>query len=105
MNEKGVDLDGALNWITVTYEQVLSKFEVQSRTLPSWGPTIDAAVNSYIERMSFWIRGHDCWSFESERYFGTKGVEIQRLRVMSLLPKVYEADLTSVVSRPPSRVE
>ncbi|KAH9976471.1 terpenoid synthase [Russula compacta] len=102
MNEKGVDLDGALNWIMVTYEQVLSKFEAQSCTLPSWGPTVDAAVNNYIERMSFWIRGHDCWSFESERYFGTKGVEIQRLRVMPLLPKVYGADLTPVASQRPS---
>lgn len=88
MKEKGVDLDGALTWIAVSYEQVLSKFQAQRRMLPSWGPAIDPAVNDFVDRMCFWIRGHDCWSFESERYFGTKGAEIQGLRLMTLLPKV-----------------
>ena len=88
MNEKGFDPDGALDWVSTMYEQVLSKFQVQSRTLPSWGPAIDSEVNNFVERMCLWIRGHDSWSFESERYFGTKGVEIQRLRMMPLLPKV-----------------
>jgi hypothetical protein len=88
MNEKGFDPDGALDWVSTMYEQVLSKFQVQSRTLPSWGPAIESEVNNFVERMCLWIRGHDCWSFESERYFGTKGMEIQRLRMMPLLPKV-----------------
>jgi len=87
MKEKGTDLDGALDWVAETYEQVLSRFQSQSHMLPSWGPAMDPMVNDFVERMCFWIRGHDCWSFESERYFGTKGVEIQRSRLMALLPR------------------
>ena len=87
MNEKGLDLDGALNWVATTYEHVLSRFQAQIRTLPSWGSDIDPGVNDFVERLCHWIRGHDCWSFESERYFGTKGLEIQKQRLMPLLPK------------------
>jgi Delta6-protoilludene synthase len=94
MKEKGVDLDGALTWVAASYEEVLSSFQAQHRLLPSWGPAIDAAVNTFVERLCFWIRGHDCWSFESERYFGTEGAEIQRLRLMTLLPKVKELGVT-----------
>jgi Delta6-protoilludene synthase len=96
MNEKGVDLDGALDWVATTYEQVLSRFQAQIRMLPSWGPDIDPVVSEFIERVCHWIRGHDCWSFESERYFGTKGLEIQELRSMILLPRVYEPNATLI---------
>jgi len=103
MNEKGLDLDGALDWVATTYEQVLSRFEAQIRTLPSWGSDIDPAVNSFVERLCHWIRGHDCWSFESERYFGTKGLEIQNQRLMPLLPtrKSCEPNVTVMKAQGP----
>jgi hypothetical protein len=93
MNEKGVDLDGALDWVSEYHEQVLSEFQAQYRTLPSWGPTIDLKVKTYVERLACFIRGIDCWTFESERYFGTKGLEVRRKRVVNLLSK---AELVSV---------
>jgi Delta6-protoilludene synthase len=31
-----------------------------------------------------WIRGHDEWNFESERYFGSRGPEIQKTRKVYL---------------------
>ncbi|KAI0248888.1 hypothetical protein BJV78DRAFT_1156206 [Lactifluus subvellereus] len=37
----------------------------------------------------FWIRGHDCWSFESERYFGAGWAKIQRVKK----PKVTAAHM------------
>jgi Delta6-protoilludene synthase len=95
MKEKGVNLDGALTWVATSYERVLSEFEECRRTLPSWGYTIDIAVKNLIERLGFWIRGHDCWSFESGRYFGTGGAEVQKVRVVNLLPKVGKADITA----------
>ena len=85
MNEKGVDLDGALYWLAKYNDEVLSKFQTQRHMLPSWDPSI---VNEFVERLAFWIRGLDTvsprlerttgsWSFESRRYFGTKGPEIK----------------------------
>jgi hypothetical protein len=87
MNEKGADLDGALDWVAEYHERVLSEFQAQCRVLPSYGPAIDLGVKTYVERLARFIRGIDCWAFETERYFGTKGPEIQKQRIVDLLPK------------------
>lgn len=100
MNEKGVDLDGALAWLGEYHGEVLSKFQAQSRTLPSWGPAIDSDVATFVERLGYWIRGIDCWSLETERYFGTKGLEIQKHRLVTLLPKAKKPDVTPMMVQP-----
>jgi Delta6-protoilludene synthase len=100
MNEKGLDLDGALTWLGEYHGEVLSKFQAQSRTLPSWGPAIDADVQTFVERLGYWIRGIDCWSLETERYFGTKGPEIQKHRLVTLLPKAKKPDVTPMMVQP-----
>jgi hypothetical protein len=87
MNEKGIDLDGALNWVAEYHEQILSEFRAQYQALPSWDPAIDLRVKTYVERLACFMRGIDCWAFETERYFGTKGREIQEQRIVDLLPK------------------
>ena len=42
---------------------------------------------AYIEGIGNWVRANDAWSFESQRYFGPKGLEIQAARVVQLQPK------------------
>lgn len=103
MNEKGVDLDGALDGLAKYNDEVLSKFQAQRHMLPSWGPDMDLVVNEYVERLAYWIRGHDCWSFESRRYFGTKGREIKEHRLVALLPKVTQPGVTPMMA--PSMVQ
>jgi len=100
MNEKGVDLDGALHWLGEYHGQVLSKFQAQSRTLPSWGGAVDADVTTYVDRLGYWIRGIDSWSLETERYHGTKGPEVRKHRLVTLLPKVKKADVTPMMAQP-----
>ena len=97
MNEKGVDLDGALNWLEKYNDEVLTKFQTQRRMLPSWDPDMNRVVNEYVERLGYWIRGHDQWSFESRRYFGAKGPEIQECRLVTLLPKVMKPGVTPMM--------
>lgn len=87
MNEKKVDLHSALDWVAEYHELVLSEFQAQHRVLPSWGPIIDRNVQTYVERLAQFIRGIDCWAFETERYFGTKGREVQKQRIVTLLPE------------------
>lgn len=87
INEKGIDLDGALSWVSEYHEQILSEFQAQYQVLPSWDPAIDLRVKTYVERLAYFMRGIDCWAFETERYFGTKGREIQEQRIVDLLPK------------------
>ena len=100
MNEKEVDLDGALDWVTEYHDQVLSEFQAQCRALVLWGPEVDFKVKKYVERLAWFIRGIDCWAFETERYFGKKGREIQRRRIVYLLPK---ADAVAPMMMAPCR--
>jgi hypothetical protein len=87
MNENGVDLDGALDWVAEYHKQILSEFQAQYDNLPSWGPTMDLKVKVYVERLAYFVRGIDCWAFETERYFGTKGLEVQGKRIVNLMPR------------------
>ena len=100
MNEKGVDLDGALDWVADYHEQVLSEFQAQYQVLPSWGTAIDLRVKTYVERLGCFMRGIDCWAFEIERYFGTNGREVQKQRMVDLLPK---AGVVAPIMMAPSR--
>jgi len=104
MNEKGLDLDGALRWLGEYHGEVLSKFLAQSRALPSWGGKVDADVGTFVERLAYLIRGVDCWSLETERYLGTKGPEVQKHRLVTLLPKVKNADVTPMMAQPSTEV-
>ncbi|KAH9053669.1 isoprenoid synthase domain-containing protein [Lactarius vividus] len=95
---------GGHNILTVVMNEkawtlVLSRFQAQYRMIPSWGPDLDRIVTAFVERLGHWIRGHDCWSFESERYFGTKGPEIQKHRVVTLLPRSTRPDVTPMMAR------
>ena len=87
MNEKGIDLDGALDWLAKYNDEVLSDFLAQRHMLPSWDPDMDRIVNEYVDRLGWWIRGLDSCSFESRKYFGTKGAEIKEHRMVTLLPQ------------------
>ena len=99
MDEKGIDLDGALDWVGAYHEHVLSEFQAQYRVLPSWGAVIDLKVKTYVERLACFMRGIDCWAFETERYFGRKGLEMQKQRIVDLLPK---ADKVATIMMAPS---
>lgn len=91
MNEEQVDLHRSLDWVAEYHGLVLSEFQAQHRVLPSWGPVIDQNVKTYVERLGQFMRGIDCWAFETERYFGTKGREVQKQRIVTLLPKKGES--------------
>ncbi|KAF8586107.1 terpenoid synthase [Ramaria rubella] len=45
------------------------------------------SLSAYIDGIGTWVRANDTWSFESQRYFGLQGLEIQAQRVVALRPK------------------
>jgi len=98
MNEKNLDLDGALLFLAKHNDEILSKFLAQRRMIPSWDPDTDRIVNEFVERLGYWIRGHDQWSFESGRYFGTKGPELKKSRMVTLFPKVKQVGVTPMMA-------
>ncbi|KAH7928468.1 terpenoid synthase [Leucogyrophana mollusca] len=89
MRELNIDLDSAMAWAANYHVELQHKFISGLKRVPSWGPTIDKHMQEYLDGMAYWARGNATWCFESERYFGKKGPEIQKTRMVPLLPKVW----------------
>ena len=78
----------AVNWIGVWHDEVVEEFMHCKDNLPSWGGDIGRQVEQYVEGLAGWVRGSEEWSFDSQRYFGTQGLEIKRSREVYMLPRV-----------------
>lgn len=88
MAELGIDRSGAMVWAARYHTEVQKRFTDGFAKVPSWGPSTDVLVKEYLNGMATWARANHCWSYESQRYLGTKGPEIQRSGLLSLLPTV-----------------
>lgn len=86
MVEQELDIQGVIDWLEKYANGVLAGFLANVDSIPSWGPDIDKRVNIYIDGLAQWVRGNDDWTFESGRYFGDRGLEVQKNRIMTLLP-------------------
>lgn len=87
MHQFDLDIAGAMEWTANLHKAIEAKFFDALTRVPSWGKDIDEQVVEYIYGLGNWPRGNDCWNFESGRYFGSKGPEYQKTRLVPLLPK------------------
>ncbi|KAF7346245.1 Terpenoid synthase [Mycena sanguinolenta] len=87
MKEKNVSLEGALAWVAQHHKDAAQAFLENWKSLPHWSPEIDSQVEEYIHGIGHWVRANDCWNFESGRYFGRDGLEIQKHRTVRLAAK------------------
>lgn len=90
MRHKGLDLQGAADYVGVHFKGLIDAFLEAKRTLPSWDPKIDDQVAQYAMAMETWVIGNLNWSFETQRYFGHARHEIKRTRVVHLYPRRVE---------------
>jgi len=88
MHELNTDINGAMAWAAKYHAEAEAKFLEGRKRVPSWSPEIDRQVQQYIDGLAYFLRGHECWIFESGRYLGNKGPEIRKSRQMPLVPKV-----------------
>lgn len=87
MNEHNTDVNGAMLWVEDYLRGAEERFHDAMAALPQWEEPLNSQVKEYCDGLGQWVRANDDWSFESERYFGKKGLEIKENRWMSLLPK------------------
>ncbi|EPQ53470.1 terpenoid synthase [Gloeophyllum trabeum ATCC 11539] len=87
MHEKGLDIAQAMDWVEDQYLRVTAQFLKARSRLPSWGDQIDSQVALYANGLGNWARAGDQWCFETERYFGKRGLDVQKTRWVILLPK------------------
>ncbi|KAK7053206.1 hypothetical protein VNI00_003825 [Paramarasmius palmivorus] len=89
MDSYGTDVQGALNYVSLLHDHLATEFLELITKVPTFGDTsTDKDVSVYVDGLGHWVRGNDCWSFESQRYFGPAGLEIQKTRIVQMLPKV-----------------
>ncbi|KAJ8455153.1 hypothetical protein ONZ51_g12604 [Trametes cubensis] len=90
MEERKVDINGALQWLADQHsEQVdraLSLLPQVLALVATAGPHA-AALAFYVDHLANWPRANDCWNFESGRYFGADGRQIQKSRLLTLAPR------------------
>jgi Delta6-protoilludene synthase len=87
MHHLSLSLPDAVAWVAAYHEEIEIKFFDRLKDVPLWGKEIDDQIAEYIEHIAGWPRCNDSWNFECGRYFGSKGLEIQKTRFVPLLPK------------------
>ncbi|KAF9040486.1 terpenoid synthase [Hymenopellis radicata] len=88
-NSLCLSLDDALTWISnlhdVSAEMFLERYSFLQDDHAVYQSS--EAAQEYIDGVGNWVRANDCWSFESERYFGKDGPMVQNSRLVELLPR------------------
>jgi hypothetical protein len=87
MRELDTDVNGAMLWVANLYAELEKRFLEALIAVPKWEEPIDSQVKQYCDGLGNWVRANDNWNFESERYFGTKGLEVKSERWILLMPK------------------
>jgi hypothetical protein len=96
MDEYQTDVNGAILWVEDFLLGAAERFHVAKAALPEWDEPLNSQVKAYCDGLGQWVRGLDVWSFESERYFGNKGLEIKENRWMLLMPKKITTEIGPV---------
>jgi len=86
MHHHGMNLQQAVDFVGDLCKKSIDRFTEDRDHLPSWGPEIDPQVQVYVQGLADWIIGSLHWSFDSERYFGKKGLQIKKSRIVELAP-------------------
>lgn len=88
MKEEGLDVQGAMDYISEKHRKLVQTFVDDMANIPSFPEPVDSLVSKYVLGIADWVTANMEWSFESERYFGKRGREIQSQLVFQLRPKL-----------------
>ncbi|KAI0741000.1 terpenoid synthase [Earliella scabrosa] len=101
MHDKSLDLDGAVVWLAEEHQrQVDLALDLwpQALALRLGTPEVAKDLAFYVDHLMGWPLGCECYSFESGRYFGDEGLQVQKNRVVELLPRKGDANTLSLTT-------
>ncbi len=87
MKEHHMDVQGAIDWTAQQHAAMVDRFNELYLQIPRWGGPVDLEVQSYTNGMAQWVVAYVQWSYESERYFGKRGLEVKKSRTIHLMPR------------------
>jgi Delta6-protoilludene synthase len=82
----------------------VERFRDAYARLPRLVGPVDLDVQRLADGMAQCVSGVMHWSYESERYFGTRGLDVKESRVARLLPKVSGAEAMGPVPVDDSKI-
>ncbi|KAH9929557.1 terpenoid synthase [Epithele typhae] len=86
MKAKGLDLQGACDYVGAHYAGLIRTYLDAKRRLPSWGARADRQIAQHAMGMEAWAVGNINWSFQTARYFGHAHDDVRRTRIVELYP-------------------
>ena len=97
MRQFGFDVNAAMKKAYECHLQKQRRFMQLISEIP-FGSDADTQIFEYVFHLANWVQGNHNWNFETRRYFGDGGPEIQCTRVVELYPTVDSyADLKRIV--------
>ncbi|KAF8269054.1 isoprenoid synthase domain-containing protein [Lactarius quietus] len=73
------DIKGAMNWVSNYHKELESKFmDLYETKIPKFGKPVDTELAQYVDGIGNIVWANYQWSFETERYFGKSGPEIEK---------------------------
>ncbi|KAG6909950.1 Linoleate 10R-lipoxygenase cop4 [Tephrocybe rancida] len=95
MKDKNMTLQEASDYIGTYSKELMDRLVSAQGRLPSWGTSVDSEVARYIHGLGCWVKGNLDWSFETQRYFGVKHLEIKETLLVALRPIELPEELDS----------
>src|SRR5690349_12775678 len=87
MEHLHLDLQQAIDKAGEIFREKTETFNTLYKKVPRWVGPIDLDVQKVVDGFAQHVSGVLHWSYESQRYFGTRGLEIKKTRVVELLPE------------------
>lgn len=96
MKQFGLDVQSALDMAGDMSTARIKRFYTLYSTIPRWLGPVDLDVQKLVDGMAMCVSGVLHWSYESQRYFGKRGIEVKKSRYLHLLPQVADEGLGPV---------
>jgi Delta6-protoilludene synthase len=87
MNQFGLEMQQAIDRAGELSAAKMDRFEHLYCRVPRWVGPVDLDVQKLVDGMAMCVSGVLHWSYESQRYFGTRGLDVKRTRRLRLLPR------------------
>jgi hypothetical protein len=91
MNQFQLGVQQAFDKAGEMYRAKTDRFDALYRQVPRWGGPVDLDVQKFVDGLAVCVGGTLYWSYESQRYFGTHGMEIKEAKTMRLWPQKSKA--------------
>ena len=84
MRQYNITLDEAARRVSQMHKVAADRMLHLMDNLPAFPDDVEKDVRAYLFDLRYWVRAGVHFAFESERYFGDKGPEIQLSRLVPL---------------------